>query len=179
MVRLLFTGGLANGNRICVIASEMLIFMKEVFLMEELRFRQIHMDFHTSEKILSVGERFDGERFASTLEAARVNSVSCFARCHHGMMYYDSERFPEMVHPGLKNKNLLQEQIDACHKRGIRVPVYTTIQWDYHMSRMHPDWCCLTADGGSWISVEKRRARFMSLDFIVHFVSIIQSTGSF
>ncbi len=116
--------------------------------MEELRFRQIHMDFHTSEKIPSVGERFEGEEFASTLEKAGVNSVSCFARCHHGMLYYDSKKFPELIHPGLKNKNLLQEQIDACHKRGIRVPVYTTIQWDYHMSRLHPDWCCLTADGG-------------------------------
>lgn len=116
--------------------------------MDELRFRQIHMDFHTSEKIMSVGDRFDADEFAETLNEARVNSVSCFARCHHGMLYYDSKKFPELVHPGLKNKNLLQEQIDACHKRGIRVPVYTTIQWDYHMSKQHPDWCCLTADGG-------------------------------
>jgi hypothetical protein len=116
--------------------------------MEELRFRQIHMDFHTSEKIPSVGENFDAEDFAETLDRARVNSVSCFARCHHGMLYYDSKRFPELVHPNLKHKNMLMEQIDACHKRGIRVPVYTTIQWDYHMSRLHPDWCCMTADGG-------------------------------
>lgn len=116
--------------------------------MDELKFRQIHLDFHTSEKIPSVGEKFDAEDFAKTLDEARVNSISCFARCHHGMLYYDSKRFPELIHPGLKNKNLLQEQIDACHKRGIRVPVYTTIQWDYHMSKLHPDWCCLTEDGG-------------------------------
>ncbi|KAI4447420.1 hypothetical protein C823_001939 [Eubacterium plexicaudatum ASF492] len=89
------------------------------------------------------------------LDSARVNSVSCFARCHHGMLYYDSKRFPKLVHPGLKNKNLLLEQIDACHKRGIRVPVYTTIQWDYHMSRLHPDWCCMTADGGLVDSCEE------------------------
>lgn len=116
--------------------------------MEELRFRQIHMDFHTSEKILSVGDKFDAEDFAGTLDEARVNSITCFARCHHGMLYYNSRRFPELIHPGLKNKNLLQEQIDACHKRGIRLPVYTTIQWDYHMSKLHPDWCCMTAEGG-------------------------------
>lgn len=116
--------------------------------MEELRFRQIHLDFHTSEKIPSVGEKFDAEEFARTLDEARVNSVTCFARGHHGMMYYDSKRFPELVHPGLKNKNLLQEQIDACHKRGIRVPVYTTVQWDYYMSTNHPDWCCINEKGG-------------------------------
>uniref|UniRef100_N2BFR4 Beta-galactosidase trimerisation domain-containing protein n=1 Tax=Eubacterium plexicaudatum ASF492 TaxID=1235802 RepID=N2BFR4_9FIRM len=123
--------------------------------MGELKFRQIHMDFHTSEKIPSVGEGFDAEEFAEVLDSARVNSVSCFARCHHGMLYYDSKRFPKLVHPGLKNKNLLLEQIDACHKRGIRVPVYTTIQWDYHMSRLHPDWCCMTADGGLVDSCEE------------------------
>lgn len=116
--------------------------------MEELRFRQVHMDFHTSEKIMNVGEQFDPEEFADTLARAGVNSVTCFARCHHGMMYYDSRKFPELVHPGLKRRNILQEQIDACHRRGIKVPVYTTVQWDYHMSRRHPDWCSLTADGG-------------------------------
>ena len=97
--------------------------------MEELRFRQVHMDFHTSEKIMDVGAAFDAEEFADTLDKARVNSVTCFSRCHHGMLYYDSVRFPELVHPGLVNKNLLIQQIDACHKRGIKVPVYTTVQW--------------------------------------------------
>lgn len=115
--------------------------------MEELKFRQIHMDFHTSEKIMDVGAEFDAEEFAKTLDDARVNSVTCFARCHHGMLYYDSLRFPELVHPGLVNKNLLIEQIDACHKRGIKVPVYTTVQWDYYSGMNHPDWVCLNADG--------------------------------
>ena len=56
--------------------------------MEELRFRQIHMDFHTSEKINDICEEFDENEFAETLERAHVNSVTCFSRCHHGMLYY-------------------------------------------------------------------------------------------
>lgn len=36
--------------------------------MEELRFRQIHMDFHTSEKINDICEEFDENEFAETLE---------------------------------------------------------------------------------------------------------------
>lgn len=115
--------------------------------MEELRYRQIHMDFHTSEKIEHVAERFDKREFAETLKNAHVNSVTCFARCHHGMMYYNSKKFPGLIHPELKNKNLLQDQIDACHEQGIRVPVYTTVQWDYHMSMEHPEWVCLNSDG--------------------------------
>lgn len=113
----------------------------------DLRFRQIHLDFHTSPDIEGVGENFDAEEFASTLEKARVNSITCFARCHHGMIYYDSKLFPERVHPHLVNRNLLKEQIEACHRRGIRIPIYTTVQWDYYSAQEHPEWLAVTEDG--------------------------------
>jgi len=112
-----------------------------------LPFRQIHMDFHTSEQINPICSAFDPEEFASTLERARVNSVTCFAACHHGMLYYDSKAFPEMVHPGLKDKNLLVKQIKACHRHGIRVPIYITVQWNYHQSHAHPEWLCYDEHG--------------------------------
>lgn len=112
-----------------------------------LKFRQIHMDFHTSEHIIGVGEKFDANEFAATLDEARVNSVTCFARCHHGWLYYDSKNYPEMVHPGLTHQHLLEDQIESCHKRDIRVPVYTTVQWDHYMSSRHPEWVCINEDG--------------------------------
>ena len=49
----------------------------------DLRFRQMHLDFHTSESIPDVGAKFDPDEFAETLKWAHVNSVTCFARCHH------------------------------------------------------------------------------------------------
>ncbi len=61
--------------------------------MHHLRFRQIHLDFHTSELIDNVAHAFDKEKkFAKILTDAHVNSVSCFARCHHGWLYYDSKK---------------------------------------------------------------------------------------
>ncbi|WP_026574257.1 alpha-amylase family protein [Bacillus sp. UNC438CL73TsuS30] len=105
-----------------------------------LRFRQIHLDFHTSPDIENIGAGFDPEEFAGTLEKAKVNSVTCFARCHHGYFYYDSQLFPEIVHPHLVNKNMLKEQIEACHKRNIRVPIYITVQWDDYSAEKHPEW---------------------------------------
>ncbi|MFO7635805.1 MAG: beta-galactosidase trimerization domain-containing protein [Clostridia bacterium] len=113
----------------------------------ELNFRQIHLDFHTSELIGGVGGEFDPREFARTLKDAHVGSVTCFARCHHGMMYYTSEKFPERIHPGLGHRNLLKEQIDACHALGIRVPVYITVQWDYYTSVRHPEWLMRNEDG--------------------------------
>lgn len=113
----------------------------------ELPFRQIHLDFHTSESIPDVGAGFDPDEFADTLQRAHVNSINIFARCHHGWLYYDSKRFPERIHPSLKRPHLLREQIDACHKRGIRTPIYITVQWDQYTSQRHPEWRVVGPDG--------------------------------
>ncbi len=114
----------------------------------ELRFRQIHMDFHTSELIEGIGADFDPEEYADTLARAHVDSVSTFARCHHGMIYYDTQLFPERHHPHLA-RNLLREQIDACHARNIRVPIYITVQWDHFSATQHPEWVCIDGDGNT------------------------------
>ena len=111
-----------------------------------LPFRQIHLDFHTSELIPGIGIDFDPDEFADTLVRAHVNSITCFARCHHGWIYYDTALNPERRHPHL-TRNLLREQIEACHARGIRAPIYTTIQWDHFTARQHPEWLCVDEDG--------------------------------
>ena len=112
-----------------------------------LPFRQIHLDFHTSEAIPGIGADFDPDEFAATLVNAHVNSITCFARCHHGWIYYQSKAHPERIHPNLVRPNLLKEQIEACHARGIRVPIYTTVQWDHFTARTHPEWLLTDEEG--------------------------------
>ena len=99
--------------------------------------RQIHLDFHTSPDIPDVGADWDGPHFAQTLKRAHVNSVTIFAKCHHGMNYYPTRIGP--VHPSLKF-DLLGEQIAACHKEGIRCPIYLTVVWDVSAAQRHPEW---------------------------------------
>ncbi len=108
--------------------------------MKEIAFRQVHLDFHTSAHIPDVAVEFDAEEFASTMKNAFVNSVTCFARCHHGYLYYNSKLNPERIHPNLKNINFLASQIEALRSNGIRVPIYTTIQWDEYASMHYPEW---------------------------------------
>lgn len=112
----------------------------------ELRFRQIHLDFHTHQSISGIGSDFDPEEFAATLEAAHVNSINLFARGHHGYNYYYSKKFPELAHPHLE-RDLLREQIDACHARGIRTPIYITVGWDQVICDQHPEWRVVEPNG--------------------------------
>lgn len=120
---------------------------------EKINYRQIHLDFHTSHWIDSVAGDFDKEQFADRLAQANVDSITCFGRCHHGYLYYPSVRFKELIHPNLTNSNLLPEQIAACHQRGIRVPIYTTVQWDGRISQSKPEWLCID-DQGQYINTQ-------------------------
>ncbi len=112
--------------------------------MSTLRFRQIHLDFHTSEAIPGVGSEFEPEEFAETLLRARVNSITCFSRCHHGWIYHDT-RFPNR-HPHL-TCDLLTQQIEVCHKHDIRCPIYITVGWDVLAAREHPEWVEIDEQG--------------------------------
>ncbi len=103
----------------------------------EFPFRQVHLDFHTSPDIPDVGADWDADHFVQTLKRGHVNSVTLFATCHHGMCYYPSTVAP--VHPAL-TFDLLGQQIEACHRAGIRCPIYLTVAWNVSASQRHPEW---------------------------------------
>ncbi|WP_024613709.1 beta-galactosidase trimerization domain-containing protein [Clostridium sp. Ade.TY] len=111
------------------------------------RSRQVHLDFHTSPLIKGIGKDFNKDEFGEILQKARVNSITCFARCHHGYLYYDSKINKERIHPHLANKNLLKEQIEACHKRNIKAPIYLPVQWDKFTYDEHPEWVSKDLEG--------------------------------
>lgn len=108
--------------------------------MFECKTRQVHLDFHTSELIENIGAQFEPKEFAQMVKEANINSMTVFARCHHGMLYYQSKENPERIHPHLVRPNLLVEQVDALHEQGINAPVYITVQWDYYSATRRPEW---------------------------------------
>ena len=52
--------------------------------MEEMRYRQVHLDFHTCGEIPGVGSRFDKAQFQRALRLGHVDSITLFSKCHHG-----------------------------------------------------------------------------------------------
>ncbi|HEX5482942.1 MAG TPA: alpha-amylase family protein, partial [Terriglobia bacterium] len=110
----------------------------------ELRFRQLHLDFHTSPLIPDVGKDFDADEFAETLKGASIDSVNMFAKGHHGMSTYPTK--VGVMHPHLKF-DLLGRMIEACHKRDIRTVTYISVMWDMHVAMHHSDWRVLDEHG--------------------------------
>ncbi len=112
----------------------------------DLPFRQIHLDFHTGPWISDVGVDFDARAFARTMKRAHVNSVTVFAKCHHGHLYYNTKH--PARHPGLKpGLGLLEQQVEALHREGIRAPIYISVQCDEFAADTHPEWIARQADG--------------------------------
>jgi hypothetical protein len=103
-----------------------------------LRYRQIHLDFHTSEHIPGIGRDFDAADFVATFKKAHVDSVTIFAKCHHGWAYYPTE--VGAPHPNLARPDLLGEMVDALNAADIECPIYITVQWDERNARLHPEW---------------------------------------
>jgi hypothetical protein len=109
-----------------------------------LPFRQVHLDFHTSEEIPNVGAKFDAEAFVATLKRASVNSINLFAKCHHGWSYYDTKIGERHPHLGF---NLLARQIEVCKREGIATVIYYSIGWDERAAFLHAGWREIGPDG--------------------------------
>lgn len=109
-----------------------------------LPYRQVHLDFHTSECIEGIGARFSKKQFIAALKEGNVNSVSVFAKCHHGWAYFPSE--VNKPHPHLA-VDLLGEQLAACEEAGIRTEIYISAGLDDKYAREHTD-CLVTSKEG-------------------------------
>jgi len=112
--------------------------------MRPLPSRQVHLDFHTSECIGDVGARFRKAAFQRALRLGRLNSITVFARCHHGWCYYPTK--VGRMHPTLAF-DLTGAMIEAAHEIGVRAPLYITVGWSAADAADHPDWLARGRDG--------------------------------
>ena len=106
--------------------------------------KQVHLDFHTSPDIKGIGSKFNKKQFQAALKEAKLESITVFAKCHHGLSYYPTEI--GKMHPGL-SFDLTGAEIEACHEIGVRAPVYITAGWSEWDSSMHPEWVSRNKNG--------------------------------
>lgn len=97
-------------------------------------FRQVHLDFHTSEAIEKIGKQFDKKQFQERLAAGHVGSMNIFAKCHHGWAYFPSET--NEMHPHL-DFDLLGGMLAACEEIGVRNQIYISAGLDEKYVQVH------------------------------------------
>ena len=131
--------------------------------MKELRFRQVHLDFHTSGIIEEIGEQFDKTQFQEALKKGHVDSITVFSKCHHGYAYHPTK--VHEMHPHLKF-DLLGAQLEACEEIGVHAPVYISAGLDEKEAVRHPEWLARLADESlTWVKDFTTEAGFHLLCF--------------
>ncbi len=115
-----------------------------------LRFRQVHLDFHTSPAIPGVGARFDKAQFQAELKRGHVDSITIFSKCHHGWSYHPTT--VGRMHPSL-SFDLLDAQVAACRELDVNHPIYLSAGVDNVASAEHPEWRRIAPDGryAGWV----------------------------
>ena len=108
-----------------------------------MRFRQVHLDFHTSEHIEDIGKKFDKKQFQTALKKGHINSITLFSKCHHGWAYHPSKA--NEIHPHL-DFDLLGAQIQAAYEIGVKTPIYLSAGLDEKMAHRHPEWLVRNLD---------------------------------
>ncbi|MBX3751574.1 MAG: alpha-amylase [Opitutaceae bacterium] len=119
--------------------------------MHHLRFRQVHLDFHTSGLIPGIGTSFNKRQFQEALKVGHVNSITIFSKCHHGYSYHPTKI--GRMHPHLKF-DLLARQIDACREIGVRCPIYLSAGLDELAAFANPTWVVKKKDGTTYKPLE-------------------------
>lgn len=102
-----------------------------------MKYRRVHLDFHTSEDIENIGERFSKNEFQEALITGHIDSITVFSKCHHGWSY--NKTAVNKMHPHLKF-DLLSEQIAAAHEIGVETPVYLSAGFDEKDAKAHNEW---------------------------------------
>ncbi len=136
--------------------------------MHRLRFRQVHLDFHTHGAIPGIGEKFSKRQFQEALKIGHINSITVFSKCHHGYSYHPTKIGRQ--HPNLKF-DLLSRQIEACREIGVRCPIYISAGLDEVAAIEHPEWLVKRRDGVTYAPVDHvgfKRLNFNSpyLDYL-------------
>ena len=110
-------------------------------------FRKLFFDYHNHMANWGLAENFDAEKWADQLKASDVEGVSVFAKCAQGWRYYQKGKVG-WVHPEMPaGLDMLGDQVQACHKRGIKVIAYYHNFGSTKLEELHPEWRAVNLKG--------------------------------
>lgn len=113
----------------------------------ETSYRKLFFDFHSPGTTAGLAAAFDAERWAERVQEANAQAVSVFTKGGYGYSFYQKGRI-RYRHPHLPpGLDMLEEQIAALHKRGIKAIGYYHTFNSEPVARDHPEWIGRDAKG--------------------------------
>ncbi len=110
-------------------------------------YRKLFFDFHSPGATVGLAAGFDAARWADRLVAANAEAVSVFIKGGYGYSFYRQGEI-RYVHPSLpEGLDMVQEQIDALHARGLKAIGYYHTFNSEPVARDHPEWRRVNAEG--------------------------------
>ena len=110
-------------------------------------FRKLFFDYHSQETAEGLASAFDAEGWAERVASANAQAVSVFTKCFYGWSLYRRGRY-RYVHPHLPaGLDMVDAQVEALHRRGIRAIGYYHVFNSEPMARDFPDWRVRDARG--------------------------------
>ncbi|MBR4072794.1 MAG: hypothetical protein IKK24_02520, partial [Clostridia bacterium] len=89
------------------------------------------------------------KQFQAALKEGNVNSITVFAKCHHGLCYYPTEI--GTMHPEL-DFDFTGAMVEAAQEIGVNAPIYITAGWSDLDSTEHPEWAARDKDGNEKVN---------------------------
>lgn len=109
--------------------------------------RKLFFDFHSPGTAAGLASNFDAERWADRVREAGAQAVSVFTKCGYGYSFHRKGTL-RYVHPHLPpGVDMLEAQIEALHRRGIRAIGYYHTFNSEPIARDFPEWVERDAQG--------------------------------
>ncbi|NQU75870.1 MAG: beta-galactosidase trimerization domain-containing protein [Planctomycetes bacterium] len=115
----------------------------------KLAYKRIILDYHYSEFLPETLSAVDPAEYVKQMAEAGIEAYLVYAKDHWGNVYHKTKISHK--HPNAP-EDLFGMQLELCRANGIIPYAYTTVCWDEHSARAHPEW---RACGPDWLLMEK------------------------
>lgn len=110
-------------------------------------YRKAFFDFHNHASVRDMCSAYDPEKWADKLANAGVRASSIFVKCGLGYSYYRKGEYG-IMHPQLPaGVDMVEEQVDAFHRRGIKATGYYYTYSSNILPKEHPEWLFINEAG--------------------------------
>lgn len=101
----------------------------------KLPFRQVHLDFHTSECIDNIGSLFDKENFKRCLKKGHIDSITCLPSA----ITVGPTFLPKPMKCIRDAFRPLSAELETCAEAGVAAPIYISAGFDEKYAVNHPE----------------------------------------